>query len=168
MVDGESRQKTFKGHTSRICAVAISEKAPIVASLAVNGEVKLWNIVDDNLEPIHKNKVVRLTHEWNGQISFNKNGNLLAIPDGHNITVFDDSLDVVTRLESDGAIVIGCCFNGNFLFASKIDGQVDAYRADGDSFEHEQTIRVSDCAILSIAVSDSTIYAVLISIVVTL
>lgn len=152
MVDGASHQKTFKGHTARVTAVAISEKAPIVASFANNGEVRLWTIVGDNDSPVFKAKVGKSLHDWNSTISFSKDGTLLAVPDGFGVVVFDESLNVKQTLSDGNCAVVGCLFSQDLLFAFRVNGSIDVYQ--NITFEHIQTITVCNCAILSVAVSD--------------
>ena len=159
MVDGASHQKTLKGHTARVSALAISEKAPIVASFACNGEVRLWMIVGEDVEPVAKAKVGKAAHDWNSCISYSKDGTLLAVPDAYGVVVFDEHLNVLQKIECKSAIV-GCVYSQDFLFAFSTNGAVEVYNKDTN--EHLQTITVCNCAILSLAVSDDqrTIYTV--------
>jgi WD40 repeat protein len=118
VVDGGKPQKIYKEHSSRIVAVCISDKAPIVASLSQGGEVKLWNVLSDEYNSVAKAKVAKSNLDWSKTMSFSKDGNFLAVPDGFNVVVFDEHLKEVLRVKGEvGKEIIGCLFSQDYLFS---------------------------------------------------
>lgn len=161
VVDTVSDQlHTLTGHRAAVIGVALSERAPLIATAGRDGETRLWRLDGRQAECIGCHRGMRPVSSCIG-LAWNHNGTHVAIPGGSNVLIFNDQLQVVQQWEAQHQ-VIGVVYSKHFLFSYGTDGSVHVLHPDSGLLLMAYD-KIVECSILGLVVSldEQSIYIVL-------